>query len=36
MTDTLYDEMNFIDQMTRKLLVGWAHHMVQHPEAQSP
>lgn len=29
-------EMAFIDQMTRKLLVGWAHHMVQHPEGSLP
>ena len=29
-------EEAFIDQMTRKLLVGWAHHMVMHPEGAVP
>jgi len=29
-------EQNFIEQMSRKLLVGWAHHMVQHPDGVVP
>ena len=29
-------EINFIDQHTRKLLVGWADHMVAFPEGSVP
>lgn len=29
-------EQNFIDQMTRKLLVMWADHMVRHPDGAVP
>jgi hypothetical protein len=36
MADRSKGEQNFIDQMTRKLLVGWAHHLVQHPEGTVP